>query len=346
MISDWEDSRFFTLPRLTYKDILMKLIHMKKIAKYKHKITLAFLIGFIITLVFIFLGDYQKIRNGIFAFNYIFVIPVLLLSLINFFLRHIRFRYYLSVIGAEQKLTYRDTLMIFFAGLSMTVTPGKAGEAIKTYFIQKKTGIPISKTLPILFIERFTDALSALFLMSGGLLIYRFGFAFFLISVFTSIMLIFILQQKNLCISIIHLFRFIPVFSKYIASITKFYESSYTLIKWPYILRGTLWGIFSWGAQAVGLFLILLGLHVSGNIVTLLLSTLLVFCLSAIIGFASLIPGGIGISEGSMTGLLILFLNLNRSTAVIATLLIRILTLWFGVSLGIIALYKSLKKHD
>ncbi|WP_230972282.1 lysylphosphatidylglycerol synthase domain-containing protein [Archaeoglobus neptunius] len=47
----------------------------------------------------------------------------------------------------------------------------------------------------------------------------------------------------------------------------------------------------------------------------------------------SMIPGGIGVAEASMTGLLQYF-GLAAEVAVASTLIIRFGTLWFGVFLG------------
>jgi glycosyltransferase 2 family protein len=56
---------------------------------------------------------------------------------------------------------------------------------------------------------------------------------------------------------------------------------------------------------------------------------------SIVIGAASTLPGGLGASEVSIAGMLVLILHLPADTAATATLLIRLATLWFGVSLGL-----------
>lgn len=55
-------------------------------------------------------------------------------------------------------------------------------------------------------------------------------------------------------------------------------------------------------------------------------------------GAISLLPGGLGITDGSLVGLSLWIVGLDRSTAVAAALLIRLATLWFGMGLGIVAL--------
>ena len=58
---------------------------------------------------------------------------------------------------------------------------------------------------------------------------------------------------------------------------------------------------------------------------------------SIILGVASFVPGGIGVSEGTLIGLLSIH-GLTFSTAVSLTIFIRIFTLWYAVLVGLIAL--------
>ena len=58
----------------------------------------------------------------------------------------------------------------------------------------------------------------------------------------------------------------------------------------------------------------------------------------ALAGALFVVPGGLGISEAGITALSRSLLDLSRSTAAAATVLIRFFTLWFGVGVGLIAL--------
>jgi uncharacterized membrane protein YbhN (UPF0104 family) len=51
-----------------------------------------------------------------------------------------------------------------------------------------------------------------------------------------------------------------------------------------------------------------------------------------------LTPGGLGVAEGGITGLSQVLLDLTKSDAAVATLVIRFGTLWFGVIVGLVAL--------
>ena len=66
----------------------------------------------------------------------------------------------------------------------------------------------------------------------------------------------------------------------------------------------------------------------------------LTYATSIILGVASFIPGGIGVSEGTLIGLLSLQ-GLTISSAVSLTIFIRIFTLWYSVLIGFVALKLS-----
>jgi uncharacterized protein (TIRG00374 family) len=61
-----------------------------------------------------------------------------------------------------------------------------------------------------------------------------------------------------------------------------------------------------------------------------------VYGFATIVGAATMLPGGLGATDASMTGLLVL-LNIPKNVSVASTLIIRIATLWFAVVVGIVA---------
>jgi uncharacterized protein (TIRG00374 family) len=66
-----------------------------------------------------------------------------------------------------------------------------------------------------------------------------------------------------------------------------------------------------------------------------------VFAFSMLVGAATMLPGGLGGTEATMIGLLLLC-RVQSDLAFAATLIIRATTLWFAVGLGFIALAVSL----
>ena len=52
-----------------------------------------------------------------------------------------------------------------------------------------------------------------------------------------------------------------------------------------------------------------------------------------------LVPAGLGVAEGGITGMAQVLLGMPRELAVTSAILIRLSTLWFGVTLGLVMLF-------
>jgi uncharacterized protein (TIRG00374 family) len=97
-------------------------------------------------------------------------------------------------------------------------------------------------------------------------------------------------------------------------------------------LWGIVVGILAWGAEGLGLYLICLGLHIEVNAAL----AVGIYAIAVLAGSAAFfLPGGIGGMEIVMTTLLAQASGAAISTAVIATLLCRLATLWFAVLIGV-----------
>ena len=99
-------------------------------------------------------------------------------------------------------------------------------------------------------------------------------------------------------------------------------------------------GIISWFGECVAFFLVLWGLGFDATWRLLLIATF-VLAVSSVFGAISMLPGGLGVAEASVAGMLLILLKddgIGRAVATAATLIIRFATLWFAVFLGFAAL--------
>jgi len=122
-----------------------------------------------------------------------------------------------------------------------------------------------------------------------------------------------------------------------------FREVLLSLLSWKSLLFSTSLSAVAWFAEALGFSLIIsnfAGIDMSLELVS---KAVFIFCFVSILGFVSLFPGGLGVAEGGFTGMLIFLLGLQKSQAVASTILLRLLTLWWGVILGLIAFFALFK---
>ena len=102
-------------------------------------------------LLYGFLSFYSGKENVFKAFSsfpksYLFLI--LILVSFGWFLRGLRWHYYLRKTNIKN-ISFFKSLHLFLASFSLTVTPGKAGELVKSIFLKKENNVPISKTAGI-----------------------------------------------------------------------------------------------------------------------------------------------------------------------------------------------------
>jgi len=90
-------------------------------------------------------------------------VPVLMLIII--IVRGIRWRYIMRVMGIEYSL-YRATTIWTIGFFASSVTPAKAGDALRAVYVQKDTGKTFGESLVTVFVDRLWDLL---FVLVAGL---------------------------------------------------------------------------------------------------------------------------------------------------------------------------------
>ena len=97
------------------------------------------------------------------------------------------------------------------------------------------------------------------------------------------------------------------------------------------LIVSALLSCFAWGLEGIAFGLCIRGLGFDGLTMG---AAVAVYAISTILGALTFLPGGIGLTEASMAGLLIAA-GMAGPDASAATLLIRLVTMWFGVALGL-----------
>ncbi|MHB8580751.1 MAG: lysylphosphatidylglycerol synthase transmembrane domain-containing protein, partial [Ignavibacteriaceae bacterium] len=298
--------------------------------KIKKKILFSLAAAGILYLGFTFYANIDKLAVVFGTFNW-FLIPLLsFLSLLNYFLRFLKWDYYLSIV--KVKIKKIDSFFIFMSNLIMAVTPGKMGELLKSYLVKEISGTPVSKTFPIIFVERITDFVSLIFITLVGAYLYNFGREIIVgVGIFFLLICV-ILSNKKIALPIIQLLEKVKFLEKHLKNIQNAYESSYSMLQPLPLLYMTLLGIFSWSLECFAYYLILINFHLQVSFLWAAFS----YGFAIIVGALSMLPGGLGITEGSLTFMLIRK-NISKDIAVASTFIIRAVTLWFAVLVGIIS---------
>ena len=119
----------------------------------------------------------------------------LLLSLLNYGLRFVRWQLYLSQLG--HVLPWPEHFRIYMAGFSMTIVPGKVGETIRSVFL-KAHGVDYAKSLAVFFSEQASNLISMVILAAFGVWVYPSAQPFVLLLSGVLIAGLLVLQQEKL----------------------------------------------------------------------------------------------------------------------------------------------------
>jgi glycosyltransferase 2 family protein len=298
--------------------------------KIKNKILISLVFAGIIYLAFSVYADFDNVILSFAAFNWIWLPVLLLLSFANYFVRFLKWDYYLSI--TKIKVKKIDSFSIFMSGLIMSITPGKIGELLKSYLVKQIKNIPVSKTAPIIFAERITDSTSLLIIAIVGAYSFSYGTDIIIfISVFLVSLLV-IISNKKIALPLLKLLEKNRFLNKHLEKIHNAYESSYQLLCPLPLFYMTLVSLISWSFECLSYYLILIIFKVDIGILWSSFS----YAFATIVGAVSMLPGGLGVTEGSLT-LLAIDKGFPKDISVASTFIVRVVTLWFAVFVGIIS---------
>jgi uncharacterized protein (TIRG00374 family) len=301
------------------------------VQQFRRRLAIGLGLGAVIYLAMAVYAGWDELSRVLVAFPPWLALPVLLLSLANYLLRFLRWQLYLrrSGVAVPTGLSMR----IFFSGLVMSVTPGKLGELLKAYLVRTHTNTPVTTTGPVVIAERLTDLLALVVLLFVGSLVYRTGWMELLASAAITSTLVVLLaspQATRLALAIVER---VPPLRRFGQRLERAWVSMRFLLRPGLLVQATLLGSLAWFAECCGFGLVLHGLGVAEP----LARATFIYSFSTLVGALLLLPGGLGGTEGSMVALLVAD-GAVKASAVAATFLTRLATLWFAVLVGALVL--------
>ncbi|MEC8510581.1 MAG: lysylphosphatidylglycerol synthase transmembrane domain-containing protein [Planctomycetota bacterium] len=268
------------------------------------------------------------------------------LSLANYLVRFPRWQRYLRLIGSDVRGA--DSLRIYLAGLSLTVSPGKVGEALKSWLLREVDGTPLSRSAPIVLAERVTDLFGFIVLIAvtAGTSEHL-GIALFTALLAAGVVLL-VATRRGAGVALA-LAGWLPGLRSRTGELAATLDSARALLRPGELPLAVLLATLGWGLECVGCWIIVTAALPESAVATPALGLVDVtyaFALAAVAGAVFVIsPGGLGVTEGLLTGLLSrgyaaagLAVGAARATALSATLVTRLCTLWFAMGIGLVAL--------
>jgi len=300
--------------------------------KFNKKFFIFLISSIVVYAIFLFVSDLNKLSDNIVDFK-IEYLP-LILSLVSAGWIALYFRWILLLKNLDYSLPHKENFPIFLSGFALSVTPGKVGELLKSQLLKKKFDLPIRISAPVILIERFYNAIGIIIISIFGILVFDFSGIIILITTCILILIFFILRSESLFHIFIQKISKINFLSKYSDS----FMNSYDVIKEStkpriFVISSILSAVY-WIFESIAVYFILQSFGIDLLDIFDVIPT---YATSIILGVASFIPGGIGVFEGTFTGLLNLQ-GLTLSTAATLTIFIRLFTIWYSVIVGFFAL--------
>lgn len=300
-------------------------------------------IGITLYVAAILYFDVRELGPALAGFGWWSVAVALGLSATNYLLRFAKWELCLKWLGVREPgegnapdLSVWRSLLIYVAGLSMSVTPGKVGEVLRSSLLKASDGVAFARTAPVVVADRVSDVVALALLSLVGILAYPEYAPHVAAAMVLVVIGVVVLGSPRLFGGLLKFSEKLPVVGKLAGKAGGLVDSSAEVLSLGRLSVLTVISVVGWGLECVGYWLILNAFP--GSSASLRLCTFL-WSATTIVGAISFLPGGLGATEGSL-GVLVARLarGVTQPIAVASTLLIRLCTLWFGEVLGAIAL--------
>lgn len=250
---------------------------------------------------------------------------VFALTLLSYALRFLRWHLLLTHLG--HRIPLGRQALIYLAGFGLAMTPGKLGETVRSAYLVP-LGVPLGHSLAAFFTERLADLLIVSLLASlalAPLLAHPVWFGV----VWAGLLALLALLRS----------RLLPGLARRLGRGTLAHTADGGAHALHHLLRGRmlclslLLGGLAWAGQGLGLWLLL----ATGGAAPPPWPTVGSYALSLLAGALSFVPGGLGVTEGTLLWLL-QQQGMGITQAATAALIGRGVPLWLGVLAGLVAL--------
>lgn len=314
--------------------------YLRMVKRIRYFIMLGFGMSFAVFVgIALFGGIYRVFDVLITAKLYIYAIAFVLVFA-GFMIRFVKWDYFLKKLGVRIRL--KENIITYLSLYSMNLTPGRVGRVVSAYTVSRITGEKTSKIVPAVMMDIFTDFIGfAIFALLFGLYFHRFVLYIMIADVVLLLPFLFLTHDwlyrriKNM----LKRFKrksYLGLFSIYGDEYFSAQSSLNTLKTYLVSLSITLPADF---LNASALILTLYSLGVTAPFS----GTIFAYSSSYLFGMISGLPGGIGVNDASLVAIIGSIFGLNSILSSAATIMTRIATLWFGVVVGTVFLFYSMR---
>ena len=290
--------------------------------------------------VFIAYSDFQEFSINISQFEFSYLPIILAFIFLGIIIRGTRQQLLYKQI--EVFISFKTGILLYISGLSMIVTPGGAGELIKSYYLKKNFGYPLAKTFPVVIMERLLD-LAGIggVLLIVGLLLDNYNIILLMLLLLSIVSLIFVSGKKEKLFNfLLSILEKIPILKKQATSFSESYQVFGELTSAKIMTKTLGLSFLVWITDAIMIYFIFIGFNLNFDII---FSTFSMYG-SLLLGVLTMVPAGIGVTEVSFVEIL-KGEGVDTATSTSVVILFRLVTTWFLTVLGFCATRYFLKNN-
>lgn len=252
------------------------------------------------------------------------------LATLSFALRFVRWSYLLRELGLCVPVA--PNLLIYGAGLAMSITPGKSGELLKALMLEQAIGASAARTSGVVIAERLSDLVGLLLLGALGLWGHQGAWLAIMLALTAAISLGIVFRWQSTLLALLE--RRMPRLASFVQRLRPLFGSLEQLFKARTLLFSLSLSLLAWSVHALAFVVVVTAFPA----VSLSFGEALVANSAPLLaGALSMLPGGLGLTEASMTGVIMAFggSGATMATAAAITLVVRLVTLWWAILLGL-----------
>lgn len=279
-------------------------------------------------------GDVREVRDRLGGFGWWALAAALGLALLNYALRFVRWQLYLR--DRRVLVPAGPSALVFVAGFSMAITPGKVGELLKCYLLRELRDVPVATSAAVVINERVNDLLALLAVATIGVAVHGVAVEVVVAAAVVVALAFVFLLWRDLALGVIDLATRPAKLRRLRPRLHALHADLVALSRPSVLAWSTALAMGAWAAEGLGFALVVSAFPGASIPVDV---ALVIYAATTIAGALSFLPGGLGVTEGAMTLLLVDHATgVDRGTATAATLVTRFATLWFAVAIGAVAL--------
>jgi glycosyltransferase 2 family protein len=251
--------------------------------------------------------------------------------------RFLRWFLYARCLGL--KIAPHEAFLYYAAALGMTLTPGRLGEALRLWFLEKRFAVPYRRIVGLYVADRVSDATAYLILLAVGLAANQHGSPIAWGSLLLTATVIVLIMNPRPIIALLNaIYAFMRRGRKLVVWLRRAIRNTSTLFQPRVFLPGVAIGTVGWFAAPAVLTVSLSKMGVGFD----LFHAMVIYAAAALAGGSTMMPGGGGATETVLVVLLTRS-DVPLDAAISAMIVTRMMFLWLPVGLGTLLLPVAMK---